>query len=88
MCADIFQVDSHAQVVLIAEKHQKSAAQVLLRWSLQHHLIVVTKSENKQHIQQNLEILYFQLDDSDMQLLDSLDRGYRYMKGWVKDQWK
>ena len=62
-------------VRLVAEKHRRSAAQVLLRFLVQQDVIVIPKSTNAQRIQQNGDIFSFKLDELDMEALRSLDRG-------------
>lgn len=58
----------------IASRHSRTAAQVLVRWSLQHGLIVLPKSSHRQRIEQNLEVFDFGLSEHDMAELDALDR--------------
>ncbi|KAF9355973.1 hypothetical protein BGX26_005866 [Mortierella sp. AD094] len=64
----------------IAAKYSKSAAQILIRWSLQKGYIVLPKSAHKERIEQNSEVFDFDLADGDMEVLDSLDEGY--VSGW------
>lgn len=56
----------------IAEKHNRSAAQVLLRWSLQTNVIPVTHTLNPAHQAENLAIFDFELDEDDMIMLNQL----------------
>ena len=58
----------------IAQRTGRTAAQVLLRWSLQHGLIVITKSTHRVRIQENAQIFDFTLSADDMGELDALDR--------------
>jgi methylglyoxal/glyoxal reductase len=55
----------------IANKHNKTAAQVMLAWGVQHELVVIPKSVNEGRIQENTDI-FFELDEEDMQALDNL----------------
>jgi len=55
----------------------KSAAQVLLRWDLQHALATIPKAASKDHIQANADVFDFALSDEQMARLDALDRGQR-----------
>jgi diketogulonate reductase-like aldo/keto reductase len=64
-------------LVRLAEKYQKTPAQVLIRWSLQHGLVVIPKSIRKERIEENADVFNFALATADMQLLDALDRGLR-----------
>lgn len=62
-------------VRLVAEKHRRSAAQVLLRFLAQQDIIVIPKSVKTERIKQNGDIFSFQLDEVDMEALISLDQG-------------
>lgn len=61
----------------IAEKHNKSPAQILIRHILQKNVIVIPKSVNKDRLRQNFDVINFQLDDEDIQALNSLDNKSR-----------
>jgi diketogulonate reductase-like aldo/keto reductase len=61
----------------IAARHGKSAAQVVLRWDLQHGVVTIPKSVRPEHIDANAAIFDFELSDEDMAALDALDRGER-----------
>lgn len=61
----------------IAQKHHKTPAQILLRWSLQHGLVPIVKSSNKDHILENSLIFDFNLESSDIDLLDALNENFR-----------
>jgi diketogulonate reductase-like aldo/keto reductase len=64
-------------LVKVAEKHGKTAAQVLLRWDLQHDVVTIPKSVTTKRIIENADLYDFNLDAEDMQLLDSLDENAR-----------
>lgn len=66
-----------ASLVKVAEKHGKTAAQVLLRWDLQHGVVTIPKSVTTKRIIENADLFDFTLDNEDMQLLDSLDENAR-----------
>lgn len=57
----------------IAKRVGKTPAQVLLRWCLQHGLVVIPKSVNRARIEENAQIFDFALSDNDMATLDALD---------------
>jgi len=61
----------------IAEKYQKSPAQVLLRWDLQHQVVTIPKSTNPKRIAENANIFDFELSAEDMLKIDQLDKGKR-----------
>jgi len=61
----------------IGDKYGKSAAQVILRWHIQHGLIVIPKSVTPARIQQNIDIFGFALSDGDMMSIDALNTNSR-----------
>lgn len=63
------------EAVAIAEKHGKTVAQVLLRYSLQKGWIPLPKSDNPDRIKQNADLYDFEISDEDMKALDSKDEG-------------
>ena len=62
----------------IGEKYGKSSAQVVLRWDLQRGVIPLPKSVHSTRIMQNIHVFDFELDESEMQLISSLDTGKRH----------
>ncbi len=67
----------HPALVAIARKHGRTPAQVLLRWGLQHDLVVIPKSVRPERIRENADVYGFSLDADDLATLDRLDEGYR-----------
>ncbi len=65
------------RITAIAESYGKSNAQVLIRWSLQHGLVVIPKSSSQKRIVENANVFDFVLSDADMANLDALDENYR-----------
>lgn len=57
----------------IAEKHDKSIAQVVLRWLIQRGIICIPKSVKKERMVQNFNIFDFKLDENDMAEIKALD---------------
>lgn len=57
----------------IANKYNKTDAQILLRWSLQHGCVAIPKSVHKERIEENINIFDFELSAEDMEKLDSLN---------------
>jgi 2,5-diketo-D-gluconate reductase A len=62
-------------ILEIAGRHDKSAAQVVLRWHIQLGLSVVPKSANPQRMVENIEVYDFELSDDEVAALSALDRG-------------
>jgi diketogulonate reductase-like aldo/keto reductase len=61
----------------IAEAHGKSAAQVMLRWGLQHGRSVIPKSVRPARIAENFDVFDFELSADEMEAIDGLDTGRR-----------
>lgn len=61
----------------IAIKFNKTKAQTLLRWSLQHGVMPLPKSVHQERIIENINIFDFKLDDEDMELLDKMNINLR-----------
>lgn len=70
----------HPEVVRIAKALHRTAAQVLIRWGLQHELVVLPKSSQPARLQENLAALDFVLDAEHMAALDGLEEGL--VTGW------
>lgn len=58
----------------IAAKHQKTPAQILLRWNVQQGVIVIPKSVHRERMEENRKIWDFELDAEDMQRNAELDK--------------
>lgn len=56
----------------IASKYDKSVAQLALRWELQHGIVVIPKSVNEERILENLDIFDFEIEQSDMDIIDNM----------------
>jgi diketogulonate reductase-like aldo/keto reductase len=61
-------------VAEVAERVGRTPAQVLLRWCIQHGVIVIPKSTHRERIEENGQLFDFTLSDEDMATLDALDR--------------
>jgi len=64
---------NHSVISQIASRHGRTPAQVLIRWSLQHGLVVIPKSISPDRIRENAAVFDFELKAEDMKRLDSLD---------------
>ena len=69
-----------ATVCGVAQALGVSAAQVLLRWSLQKGNVVLPKSTHPERQASNLDVFRFSLSDAQMATLDGLERAY--VTGW------
>lgn len=68
---------SNSSITGIAEKHGKTAAQVIIRWHIQHGFVVIPKSVHDERIRENFDVFDFELDNTDMGTIDAMDRGER-----------
>lgn len=59
----------------IAAKHNKTVAQIVLRWLVQREVVVIPKSVRKERIIENFDIFDFELSADDMELIATLDTG-------------
>lgn len=64
-------------LVRLANKYNKTASQVTLRWHYQNDVITIPKSVTPSRIQENMNIFDFELSKEDMQLIDALNKDYR-----------
>ncbi|MDO7486221.1 aldo/keto reductase [Peribacillus sp. NPDC096622] len=62
----------------IAKKHGKSSAQVLIRWHLQHDLVVIPKSITPSRIKENAQVFDFSLSLNEMNQIDALNKNERF----------
>jgi 2,5-diketo-D-gluconate reductase A len=60
-----------------ARAHRVSPAQVVIRWHLQHGLIVFPKSNSRARMAENFDVFGFELSPTELAAIDSLDRGMR-----------
>jgi diketogulonate reductase-like aldo/keto reductase len=59
----------------ITSAHGKTAAQVMLRWGLQHARSVIPKSTKPSRIAENIDVFDFELSEDEMDAIDRLDTG-------------
>jgi len=57
--------------------NSKSPAQILIRWALQHGLVVIPKSANPKRILENADVFDFEISRADMELLDGFNEDLR-----------
>ncbi|XP_076318499.1 aldo-keto reductase family 1 member D1-like isoform X6 [Tachypleus tridentatus] len=64
----------------IAERNQKTPAQILLRWLIQRGIIVIPKSSKPIRIKENFEIFDFNLSEEEVNQINALDKNIRLFK--------
>ena len=70
-----FGIFENETLVKIAKKHNKTVAQVVLRWNVDRGVVVIPKSVHKNRIEENMNVWDFSLDADDMAEIAKLDRG-------------
>jgi 2,5-diketo-D-gluconate reductase A len=73
---------SNPTLAEIGKKHKKSIAQVSLRWNHQRGVVVIPRSTQKAHMIENLNIFDFELDQSDMKIIATLDLNKTVFPEW------
>ncbi|NOU92415.1 aldo/keto reductase [Paenibacillus sp. LMG 31456] len=71
------QLLDHPILKEIADKHEKSIAQVILRWDLQHGIVTIPKSTKEHRILENSAVFDFELSKEDMARIDGLNQNHR-----------
>ena len=61
----------------IAKKHNKTPAQIILRWHLQEDIAVIPKTVTPTRMKENLDVFNFELDTDDLAKITKLDRNER-----------
>lgn len=60
----------------ISEKYGKTPAQLLIRWNLQMGTVPLAKANEKKHLEENLEVFDFEINDDDMRILSGFNEEY------------
>ncbi|MFB6106294.1 MAG: aldo/keto reductase [Halobacteriaceae archaeon] len=67
----------------VAEAHDKSVAQVALRWEIQRGVVPIPKSSTAEHIAANLDVFDFELSDDELARIDAIDTERKvYQQEW------
>ena len=67
----------HPAIISTAKKHDKTAAQIMIRWAIEHDLVVIPKSVKPKRIEENFTVFDFNLDTDDLETLDNLNEDLR-----------
>jgi diketogulonate reductase-like aldo/keto reductase len=67
----------HPAVREVAERLQRSPAQVVIRWHLEHQIVVIPKSARAERIRSNADVGAFRLSQQDVAAMDALGGGRR-----------
>uniref|UniRef100_A0A5S6QMZ8 Aldo_ket_red domain-containing protein n=1 Tax=Trichuris muris TaxID=70415 RepID=A0A5S6QMZ8_TRIMR len=70
----------------IAGKHGKSPAQILLKWLLQRDIIVIPKSTNAAHMQENFQLFDFELGSDEMKAMNEVKTREKHLPfNWARN---
>jgi methylglyoxal/glyoxal reductase len=86
--ADTIQVEAYSplaraerlnnpKLIALATKYSRTPAQIMIRWGLQHGLVVIPKSTREERIRENSQVFDFSLSAGDMRVLDGLNENLR-----------
>ena len=65
-------------LINIAQKHEKTVAQVMLRYFVQNNVIVIPKTTHIERMKENFDIFDFMLDEKDLSEIKKLDQKISY----------
>lgn len=66
----------------IAKRHNKSVAQVTLRWLVQRGIVTIPRTSNREYMLENINIFDFELDESEMDQISTLDLNTSQFPEW------
>ena len=69
-------------VLQMAKKYNKTAAQILIRWSLQRGAVTIPKSSKESRILENADVFNFSLSEEDVQAFSEFGRNVKEITGW------
>ncbi|CAM4082125.1 aldo/keto reductase [Staphylococcus schweitzeri] len=67
-------------IIKLAEKYEKTPAQIVLRWHLAHNRLIIPKSQTSKRIRENIDLFDFNLDLTEVAEIDALNRNARQGK--------
>ena len=70
-------VEEMPALVNLAERYEKTIAQVILRWHLQHGIIIFPKTSSKERLVENFALFDFEISNEDMLEIDGFDANKR-----------
>lgn len=64
----------------LCKKYDKTPAQIILRWNIEHSISTIPKSSNKKRLQENFDIFDFSISKEDIELMDSFNENFRVVE--------
>jgi diketogulonate reductase-like aldo/keto reductase len=75
----------------LADQYDRSPAQITLRWAIENDIVVLPRSRSREHIEENIDLFGFSLDEHDHRRLTDLDRDEPVyddrIPAWEDDVW-
>jgi 2,5-diketo-D-gluconate reductase A len=65
----------------LAQKYNKTPAQILIRWNIQLGVVPLPKANNWQHIEENINVFDFEISEEDMAALSSMNEEFSALSG-------
>jgi diketogulonate reductase-like aldo/keto reductase len=65
------------RLMKLCKKHNKSPAQIILRWYIEHNISSIPKSSSKKRLLENFDVFNFSLSKQDVEWMDGFDEGFR-----------
>ena len=65
------------RLVMLSAKYDKTPAQIMLRWLIQHEILIIPKSAHKERIIENANIFNFEISEDDMEWIDMFNENFR-----------
>ena len=71
----------------LADKYNKTPAQIALRWHIDRGTMIIPKSVHKERLKENIDIFDIELDEADLNSLASLDKKKRFSGDPLDQEW-
>lgn len=78
LCRMHKKISESNELKAIADKHQKTIAQIVLRWHIQNSFVPVFKTTRPCRLNENIDVFDFELSEEEMRQIASLDEDYKY----------
>lgn len=72
------EANNEPQLIEISKKYNKTVPQILLRWQIQSGYVVFPKTKTVSRVKENFDIFDFELDATEMEIINELDSQTRY----------
>lgn len=68
------------RLIRLCKKYNKTPAQIILRWNIEHGISTIPKSSNKKRLQENFDIFDFSLSKEDVHFMNSFNENFRVVE--------